>query len=111
MCDGLSSLGDKTSTCPLTHYTSPMVKVVASDGKTGKLHDISYTDCKVISNSSFRVILKPSMYWYGMLILMLDLRVADENGVVGQIMVSVLWEQVVSLYVQPMHAQMASSLP
>jgi hypothetical protein len=33
-----------------------------------------------------------------MLISMLDLRVADENGVVGQIVVSVLWEQVVSLY-------------
>jgi hypothetical protein len=34
----------------------PMVKVVASDGKTGKTHDISYTDCKVISNSSFGII-------------------------------------------------------
>ena len=33
-----------------------VVKVVASDGKSGDQRDISYTNCKVIGNGSFGVV-------------------------------------------------------
>ena len=33
-----------------------VVKVVASDGKTGDQREISYTNCKVIGNGSFGIV-------------------------------------------------------
>lgn len=33
-----------------------VVKVVASDGKSGEQKDLSYTNCKVIGNGSFGVV-------------------------------------------------------
>ena len=33
-----------------------VVKVIASDGKTGEQKEISYTNCKVIGNGSFGVV-------------------------------------------------------
>lgn len=33
-----------------------VVKVVASDGKTGDQKDLSYTNCKVIGNGSFGIV-------------------------------------------------------
>jgi hypothetical protein len=33
-----------------------VVKVVASDGKSGEQQDMSYTNCKVIGNGSFGVV-------------------------------------------------------
>lgn len=33
-----------------------IVKVVASDGKTGEAKEIQYTNCKVIGNGSFGVV-------------------------------------------------------
>ncbi|KZT58944.1 CMGC/GSK protein kinase [Calocera cornea HHB12733] len=38
-----------------------VVKVVASDGKTGEQKDISYTNCKVIGNGSFGVVFQARM--------------------------------------------------
>ena len=38
-----------------------MVKVVASDGKTGDTRDISYTNCKVIGNGSFGVVFQAKL--------------------------------------------------
>lgn len=33
-----------------------VVKVVASDGKTGEQKDLSYTNCKVVGNGSFGIV-------------------------------------------------------
>lgn len=43
---------------PLTPLDDPtrIVKVVASDGKTGEPKEIQYTNCKVIGNGSFGVV-------------------------------------------------------
>jgi len=38
-----------------------VVKVVASDGKTGDTRDISYTNCKVIGNGSFGVVFQAKL--------------------------------------------------
>ncbi len=38
-----------------------VVKVVASDGKTGETRDISYTNCKVIGNGSFGVVFQAKL--------------------------------------------------
>ncbi|EJU05595.1 CMGC/GSK protein kinase [Dacryopinax primogenitus] len=38
-----------------------VVKVVASDGRTGEQKDISYTNCKVIGNGSFGVVFQARM--------------------------------------------------
>ncbi|KZO95837.1 CMGC/GSK protein kinase [Calocera viscosa TUFC12733] len=38
-----------------------VVKVVASDGKTGEQKDISYTNCKVVGNGSFGVVFQARM--------------------------------------------------
>ena len=43
---------------PLLAVDDPrkVVKVVASDGKTGDQKDLSYTNCKVIGNGSFGIV-------------------------------------------------------
>lgn len=43
---------------PLTPIDDPtrIVKVVASDGKSGEPTEIQYTNCKVIGNGSFGVV-------------------------------------------------------
>lgn len=33
-----------------------VVKVIASDGKTGEQRDLTYTNCKVVGNGSFGVV-------------------------------------------------------
>jgi hypothetical protein len=38
-----------------------VVKVVASDGKTGETRDIAYTNCKVIGNGSFGVVFQAKL--------------------------------------------------
>jgi len=38
-----------------------VVKVVASDGKTGDTRDIAYTNCKVIGNGSFGVVFQAKL--------------------------------------------------
>lgn len=38
-----------------------MVKVVASDGKSGDQRDVSYTNCKVIGNGSFGVVFQAKL--------------------------------------------------
>lgn len=38
-----------------------VVKVVASDGKSGDTRDISYTNCKVIGNGSFGVVFQAKL--------------------------------------------------
>ncbi|KAG8894119.1 regulator of ime2 [Tulasnella sp. 403] len=38
-----------------------IVKVVASDGKTGEQRDVSYTNCKVIGNGSFGVVFQAKL--------------------------------------------------
>lgn len=38
-----------------------VVKVVASDGKSGETRDISYTNCKVIGNGSFGVVFQAKL--------------------------------------------------
>ncbi|KIM29013.1 hypothetical protein M408DRAFT_126592 [Serendipita vermifera MAFF 305830] len=40
----------------LSHDPTRIVKVVASDGKTGEPKEIQYTNCKVIGNGSFGVV-------------------------------------------------------
>lgn len=40
----------------LSHDPNRVVKVVASDGKTGEAKEIQYTNCKVIGNGSFGVV-------------------------------------------------------
>lgn len=40
----------------LTDDPNRIVKVVASDGKTGEAKEIQYTNCKVIGNGSFGVV-------------------------------------------------------
>lgn len=35
---------------------SKVVRVVASDGKTGEQREIAYTNCKVVGNGSFGVV-------------------------------------------------------
>ena len=42
----------------MSHPEDPhkVVKVVASDGKSGEQKDMSYTNCKVIGNGSFGVV-------------------------------------------------------
>lgn len=45
----------------VTHWVSlddsnKVVKVVASDGKTGQQRELSYTNCKVIGNGSFGIV-------------------------------------------------------
>ena len=51
---------------PPTHFTAvddprKVVKVVASDGKTGETRDIAYTNCKVIGNGSFGVVFQAKL--------------------------------------------------
>ena len=38
-----------------------VVKVVASDGRSGETRDISYTNCKVIGNGSFGVVFQAKL--------------------------------------------------
>jgi glycogen synthase kinase 3 beta len=38
-----------------------VVKVVASDGKSGETRDIAYTNCKVIGNGSFGVVFQAKL--------------------------------------------------
>jgi len=38
-----------------------VVKVIASDGKTGEQKDVSYTNCKVIGNGSFGVVFQAKL--------------------------------------------------
>jgi len=38
-----------------------VVKVVASDGKSGETREISYTNCKVIGNGSFGVVFQAKL--------------------------------------------------
>jgi glycogen synthase kinase 3 beta len=38
-----------------------VVKVVASDGKSGDTREISYTNCKVIGNGSFGVVFQAKL--------------------------------------------------
>lgn len=38
-----------------------IVKVVASDGKSGEQREIAYTNCKVIGNGSFGVVFQAKM--------------------------------------------------
>ena len=38
-----------------------MVKVIASDGKTGDTRDISYTNCKIIGNGSFGIVFQAKL--------------------------------------------------
>src|SRR6266478_4982961 len=38
-----------------------VVKVIASDGKTGDTKEIAYTNCKVIGNGSFGVVFQARM--------------------------------------------------
>ena len=38
-----------------------VVKVEASDGKSGELRDVSYTNCKVIGNGSFGVVFQAKL--------------------------------------------------
>ena len=40
---------------------SKIVKVVASDGKSGDQRDIAYTHCKVIGNGSFGVVFQAKL--------------------------------------------------
>jgi len=40
----------------INHDPTRIIKVVASDGKTGEQKEISYTNCKVIGNGSFGVV-------------------------------------------------------
>jgi len=40
----------------LSHDPNKIIKVVASDGKTGEAKEIQYTNCKVIGNGSFGVV-------------------------------------------------------
>lgn len=40
----------------LSDDSNKVVKVVASDGKTGQQRELSYTNCKVIGNGSFGVV-------------------------------------------------------
>ena len=51
---------------PLAYFTAvddprKVVKVVASDGKTGETRDIAYTNCKVIGNGSFGVVFQAKL--------------------------------------------------
>jgi glycogen synthase kinase 3 beta len=50
----------------LTHFIAlddpnKIIKVIASDGKSGEQKDISYTNCKVIGNGSFGVVFAAKM--------------------------------------------------
>jgi glycogen synthase kinase 3 beta len=38
-----------------------VVKVIASDGKTGDQRDISYTNCKIIGNGSFGIVFQAKL--------------------------------------------------
>lgn len=38
-----------------------VVKVIASDGKTGETKEISYTNCKVVGNGSFGVVFQAKL--------------------------------------------------
>lgn len=38
-----------------------MVKVIASDGKSGETREISYSNCKVIGNGSFGVVFQAKL--------------------------------------------------
>lgn len=38
-----------------------IVKVVASDGKTGDVRDLVYTNCKVIGNGSFGIVFQAKL--------------------------------------------------
>lgn len=38
-----------------------MVKVIASDGKSGDTREISYSNCKVIGNGSFGVVFQAKL--------------------------------------------------
>lgn len=38
-----------------------IVKVIASDGKSGETKDISYTNCKVVGNGSFGVVFQAKL--------------------------------------------------
>lgn len=39
-----------------------VVKVVASDGKSGDTHELSYSNCKVIGNGSFGVVFQAKLH-------------------------------------------------
>ena len=43
---------------------SKVVKVLASDGKTGKQLEIGYTNCRVIGNGSFGVVFQARLVRY-----------------------------------------------
>jgi glycogen synthase kinase 3 beta len=66
-----------TRSCPSVHHTLPpfinthdicpaddpqkVVKVVASDGKTGDQCELAYTNCKVVGNGSFGVVFQAKL--------------------------------------------------
>lgn len=52
-----------TSLAPPTAIDDPhkIVKVIASDGKTGDTREISYSNCKVIGNGSFGVVFQAKL--------------------------------------------------
>lgn len=43
---------------------SKVVKVLASDGKTGEQREIAYTGCRVIGNGSFGVVFQARLIQY-----------------------------------------------
>lgn len=43
---------------------SKVVKVLASDGKTGEQREIAYTGCRVIGNGSFGVVFQARLVHY-----------------------------------------------
>lgn len=57
------------SQCRRTHHSRcsaiddphKIVKVVASDGKSGEPRDLQYTNCKVIGNGSFGVVFQAKL--------------------------------------------------
>lgn len=46
---------------PALDDASKVVKVVASDGKTGEQQEIQYTSCKVVGNGSFGVVFQAKL--------------------------------------------------
>lgn len=46
---------------PAVDEPHKIVKVIASDGKSGETKDISYTNCKVVGNGSFGVVFQAKL--------------------------------------------------
>jgi hypothetical protein len=47
--------------CPAIDDPHKVVKVIASDGKTGETRELTYTNCKVVGNGSFGVVFQAKL--------------------------------------------------